>query len=177
MMNKAILSVVALLVLFIIGGLLLQNTINPITNEEVAGTASKITVPTPNNFATDSEETIDVSDDTMSVVEEVTELKIEDITIGTGTEAKAGSIITVNYKGTLLDGTIFDSSYDRNEPFIFELGSGRVIEGWDKGFDGMKEGGKRKLTIPADMAYGNVAIGKIPANSPLVFEVELLKVE
>jgi len=108
----------------------------------------------------------------------VTELKIEDVKVGTGAVASAGKKITVHYTGTLLNGTKFDSSVDRGQPFSFTLGQGQVIEGWDKGFDGMKVGGKRKLTIPAKMAYGDRAMGdKIPANSPLVFDVELLGVE
>jgi len=99
-----------------------------------------------------------------------------DITVGTGESVKAGDKIVVNYKGTLLDGTVFDSSYDRGTPFSFTLGAGEVIEGWDKGFDGMKIGGKRKLVIPAEMGYGAQVVGTIPANSTLVFEVELLEV-
>jgi FKBP-type peptidyl-prolyl cis-trans isomerase len=106
------------------------------------------------------------------------ELKIEDLTVGTGEEAKTGNKVTVNYLGTLLDGTKFDSSYDRKQPFAFNLGQGEVIAGWDRGVVGMKVGGKRKLTIPSDLAYGESGSGDvIPPNSTLVFEVELLKVE
>ncbi len=108
--------------------------------------------------------------------EEVTELKIEDIKVGTGREAKKGDFISVHYVGTLLDGTKFDSSRDRGTPFIFQVGAGQVIKGWDVGVIGMKEGGIRKLTIPANMAYGSKKVGNIPANSPLVFEIELLSV-
>lgn len=104
------------------------------------------------------------------------QFSIADITVGTGESVKAGDKIVVNYKGTLLDGTVFDSSYDRGTPFSFTLGAGEVIEGWDKGFDGMKIGGKRKLVIPSSMGYGAQAVGTIPANSTLVFEVELLEV-
>lgn len=105
-------------------------------------------------------------------------LKIEDEVVGTGAEATAGANITVNYLGTLENGTKFDSSYDRNQPFSFKLGAGQVIAGWDQGFAGMKVGGKRKLTIPGEMGYG--AQGSpptIPPNATLIFEVELLKVE
>jgi peptidylprolyl isomerase len=105
------------------------------------------------------------------------QVKIEDLKVGTGKEAQKGNKITVNYLGTLTDGKKFDSSYDRNQPFSFILGGGEVIEGWDQGLQGMKEGGKRKLTIPASLAYGENAMGAIPANSTLIFEVELLKVE
>ncbi len=106
------------------------------------------------------------------------ELKIEDIKVGTGAVAAAADSpsVTVHYTGTLLDGTKFDSSVG-GKPFTFVLGAGQVIQGWDKGLEGMKVGGKRKLTIPAAMAYGASAVGTIPANSTLLFDVELLKVE
>lgn len=107
----------------------------------------------------------------------VSGLKIEDLTVGTGAEAVAGKTVTVNYVGTLTDGTKFDSSYDRNQPFKFSLGAGQVIAGWDEGVAGLKVGGKRRLTIPPELGYGNQATGSIPANSTLVFEVELLGVE
>lgn len=106
------------------------------------------------------------------------ELVITDIKVGTGAEAVSGKTITVNYSGTLLNGTKFDSSYDRGTPFTFNLGVGEVIEGWDKGFAGMKVNGKRKLTIPSAMAYGDRGAGAvIPPGATLIFEVELLKVE
>lgn len=108
---------------------------------------------------------------------EITELQIQDIIVGDGAEAVEGANISVHYSGTLTDGTKFDSSYDRGTPFEFILGAGEVIEGWDKGFAGMKVGGKRKLTIPSNMAYGERAVGDIPANSTLIFEVELLEVK
>ncbi len=103
---------------------------------------------------------------------------IEEIKIGTGTEAKAGNTVSVQYTGTLLNGTKFDSSYDHGQPFSFVLGAGQVIQGWDQGVVGMKVGGKRKLTIPPSLAYGERSIGNlIPANSTLVFEIELLGVK
>lgn len=105
------------------------------------------------------------------------QLLINDLVVGTGTEAVAGKHIVVNYKGTLIDGTEFDSSYSRGVPFDFDLGAGQVIAGWEQGFSGMKVGGKRKLVIPANLAYGERAIGPIPANSTLIFEVELLEVK
>lgn len=113
----------------------------------------------------------------MQPSQQATELKIEDVTVGSGDEAVAGKEVTVHYTGTLTNGQKFDSSKDRNQPFTFTLGAGQVIEGWDKGVAGMKIGGVRKLTIPPEMGYGPRAIGPIPANSTLLFDVELLKVE
>ncbi len=108
----------------------------------------------------------------------VSQLGIEDIKEGTGDVAISGKKVTVNYVGTLTDGTKFDSSYDRNQAFSFNLGAGEVIAGWDQGVVGMKVGGKRKLTIPSDLGYGDNGIpGAIPGGATLVFEVELLKVE
>ena len=104
-------------------------------------------------------------------------LKIEDLKVGTGEEAKAKSKITVHYTGWLTTGQKFDSSVDRGQPFSFTLGIGQVIQGWDQGFAGMKVGGKRKLTIPPHMGYGERGAGAvIPPNATLVFEVELLSV-
>ena len=104
-------------------------------------------------------------------------LQIEDMKVGTGTEAKAGKSVTVHYVGTLTTGSKFDSSRDRNEGFKFTLGAGQVIKGWDEGVAGMKIGGLRKLTIPPEMGYGARGFPPvIPANSTLIFEVELLEV-
>jgi len=105
-------------------------------------------------------------------------LKTEDLIIGNGKEAVSGKLVSVNYVGTLLNGKKFDSSYDRNQSFDFALGGGQVIKGWDLGIIGMRVGGKRKLTISPELAYGEREIpGLIPANSTLVFEVELLDVK
>ena len=107
----------------------------------------------------------------------VTELKIEDLTVGTGAEAKTGNKVSVHYVGTFPDGTKFDSSRDRGEAFSFELGAGGGIKGGDQGVVGMRVGGMRRLTVPPDLGYGSRDYGPIPGNSTLVFEVELLKVE
>ncbi|MBT3186546.1 MAG: FKBP-type peptidyl-prolyl cis-trans isomerase [Candidatus Thioglobus sp.] len=106
------------------------------------------------------------------------ELIIEEITIGNGVNAKSGDAISVHYTGWLTNGKKFDSSVDRNDPFDFTLGVGQVIPGWDQGVEGMQIGGKRKLTIPSDLAYGPVgAGGLIPPDATLVFEVELLAIK
>ncbi len=104
-------------------------------------------------------------------------LKIEDIVEGSGAEATAGQTISVHYTGWLEDGNKFDSSKDRNQPFQFHLGGGQVIKGWDEGVQGMKVGGTRKLTIPANLGYGVHGAGDIiPPNATLIFEVELLDI-
>lgn len=128
----------------------------------IVGTGAYFALQSPSSNKTMTEQNIGG----MIVVDEV---------VGTGATAVAGDNVTVDYVGMLTDGTVFDASKKRgNEGFTFSLGAGQVIKGWDLGVAGMKVGGKRKLTIPADMAYGNQAVGGvIPANSTLVFEVEL----
>ena len=107
----------------------------------------------------------------------MSELIIEDLVVGNGATAQAGQSVVVHYTGWLTSGQKFDSSVDRNDPFDFRLGAGQVIPGWDQGVAGMQVGGKRKLTIPPDLAYGSRgAGGVIPPNATLVFEVELLAV-
>ncbi|PJB35287.1 MAG: peptidylprolyl isomerase [Deltaproteobacteria bacterium CG_4_9_14_3_um_filter_63_12] len=102
-------------------------------------------------------------------------LIIDDLKVGQGAEAKAGHQVQVHYTGWLVDGTKFDSSVDRGKVFEFPLGEGCVIKGWDQGVEGMKIGGKRKLTIPPRLAYGSRGAGNVvPANATLIFEVELL---
>jgi FKBP-type peptidyl-prolyl cis-trans isomerase len=103
--------------------------------------------------------------------------KIVDLREGTGSEAKAGDRVTVHYTGTLTDGTKFDSSRDRGEPFSFTLGRGQVIAGWDQGLIGMKAGGQRTLSIPPEEGYGARGAGNvIPPNATLEFDVEMVRI-
>jgi len=103
-------------------------------------------------------------------------LVVEDLVVGTGATAAIGDTLTVNYVGTLTNGTKFDSSYDRGTPYVFQVGAGRVIVGWDQGVPGMKVGGKRRLTIPPDLAYGSRGQGVIPPNATLLFDVDLVSI-
>src|SRR6059058_3806803 len=103
-------------------------------------------------------------------------LKYEELAEGSGTAAKAGDKVQVHYTGWLTDGTKFDSSHDRGQPFTLILGAGQVIKGWDEGVAGMKEGGKRRLQIPPELAYGSKGAGQsIPPDATLIFEVDLVK--
>ena len=120
-------------------------------------------------------DTSNTGDDTSK--SEVTELGIEDLTVGTGEEAKEGDTVEVHYVGTLEDGTQFDSSRDRGDTFSFTIGEGYVIQGWEQGIPGMKVGGLRKLTIPSDLGYGDYGTGPIPGGATLIFEVELVSIK
>lgn len=105
------------------------------------------------------------------------ELQIKDVVVGTGKETVKGALLITQYEGLLEDGTKFDSSYDRGQPFKCVFGTGRVIKGWDLGLVGMKEGGKRTLHVPAHLAYGERQVGAlIKPHSNLVFHIELLEV-
>jgi FKBP-type peptidyl-prolyl cis-trans isomerase len=104
-------------------------------------------------------------------------LEITDLQEGTGKAAEKGALLLCHYTGRLEDGTKFDSSHDHGRPFQFVIGSGRVIKGWDQGLMGMREGGKRRLFVPAHLAYGERQVGPhIKPNSNLIFEVELIEV-
>lgn len=107
----------------------------------------------------------------------VESLLIDDVLVGAGPSVEEGDTVSVNYIGSLQNGQQFDNSYLRGEPFEFTVGEGKVIAGWEEGIIGMKAGGQRILVIPAEMAYGDRAIGPIPANSPLVFAIELMSID
>ncbi len=151
------------------------------TEKKVLGT----TTATTNSAATTNTEKtteVDAQDNsTNNLATEGTspmseELIITDTQVGTGAEVKAGDMVRIHYTGTLEDGTIFDSSVNRGQPFETQIGVGMLIQGWDQGIPGMKVGGKRHLIIPAELGYGAQAVGSIPANSTLIFDVELLEI-
>ena len=148
-------------------------TVAGCTKKETPAEATKPAETAPQSAASNAAAAPNAAAPTTN--ESVTELKIEELKPGNGAEAKAGQQVTVHYTGWLTNGTKFDSSLDRGQPFKFQLGAGQVIQGWDKGVAGMKVGGKRKLVIPPTMGYGeHGAGGVIPPNATLVFEVELL---
>lgn len=139
-------------------------------------TACTQKISTDDKTANGSEDSV-IQQKEEDAMNQVTELLIEDIVVGEGKEATDGALVSVHYTGTLTNGTKFDSSVDRGTPFEFNLGAGDVIPGWDQGVVGMKIGGKRKLTIPSQLAYGERGAGSlIPPNSTLIFEIELLEV-
>lgn len=138
-------------------------------NGQVKGVSTEKTV--------EAVDTINTENNTQKMDTSIPGLQIKDEVVGTGTEAVKGSTVSVHYVGTLTNGTKFDSSVDRGTPFEFKIGEGRVIQGWEKGLVGMKVGGKRTLTIAPELGYGAQAIGPIPPNSTLVFEIQLLDVK
>ena len=117
------------------------------------------------------------SNSEVSAVTPAPELGIQEISLGTGDSVNLGDAVTVNYTGAFVDGKVFDSSVARNEPFTFVVGAGQVISGWDQGLVGMKVGGKRILVVPPQLGYGDKDYGPIPANSTLIFQIELLSVK
>lgn len=178
MNNKYLLVTIFLIILVLVGAYFIFKIPSPEINQPLQDSPDSV------NIDSSSSETLGAevspppeASSTANANMNTDKLIIEDEVVGTGVEAVAGKKVTVNYLGTLTNGTKFDSSYDRNTPFTFSLGAGEVIAGWDQGFTGMKIGGKRKLTIPPSLGYGSADMGAIPPNSTLVFEVELLKVE
>ncbi len=107
----------------------------------------------------------------------INKLVIDDIVIGSGEPAKIGDTVAVHYIGTLQDGTEFDNSRKRGDTFSFKIGDGKVIKGWEDGLVGMKVGGQRILVVPAELGYGSNTVGPIPANSTLVFAIELIEIK
>lgn len=146
-------------------------------NDQTAEQPSGVTPESATKAVSSPTPTSAPSAPTTAPVTEVKELKITDVTTGTGNPVKSGDSVEVNYVGTFLNGQKFDSSYDRNKTFSFTVGAGNVIKGWDQGLVGMKVGGKRELLIPSDLAYGAAGVpGTIPPNTPLKFEIELVSI-
>lgn len=157
-MLKKIFPYVSLLTIILAGFFLITKPPQPPSSEIISATITPMPTPSP--------------------IQRFDRLLIEDIRPGTGSAVKIGDKIVINYKGTLTNGTKFDSSYDRGIPYETPIGVGRVIEGWDQGVIGMKVGGLRKLYIPSSMAYGERGAGNlIPPDSDLIFELELLEIK
>jgi len=181
MTKNFITGIVFIAVILGLGALFIMqqtNQKNPLDNNQAINSASPTPTPTLRFLQTPQPQQVEQNSSqggTMVIMQDG--LKIQDLKVGEGKEAKAGDTIAVNYLGTLENGTKFDSSYDRNQPFTTQIGVGTVIKGWDEGIPGMKIGGKRKLIIPASLGYGAQSAGSIPPNSILVFEVELLGIK
>ncbi len=179
-MSKNLMPIVIVIIVVALGfgGIFLLSN-QKTNNSQINLTPSIYPSPTQLPVATSSANAIIASEEANmnNVITTADGLQMQDEIVGTGAEVKSGNTVTVNYLGTLTDGTKFDSSYDRNQPFTTQIGVGQVIKGWDEGIVGMKVGGKRKLIIPANLGYGNQPAGSIPPNSTLVFEVELVSVK
>ncbi len=130
-----------------------------------------------NNSPTNTPDTITAQQPNQPQSSNNSKLQISDEKIGTGAAVKKGDTVEINYVGTLANGTKFDASADHGGAFTTQIGVGQVIKGWDEGIIGMKVGGKRKLTIPPSLGYGNQAVGSIPPNSNLIFHVELVGIK
>ncbi|MEB3293353.1 MAG: FKBP-type peptidyl-prolyl cis-trans isomerase [Synechococcales bacterium] len=147
--------------------------------QPLAEAVANVVVAEASKLAQPNNQVISMAEETAKSEEIITTesgLQYVEIQEGSGAQPKPGDKIAVHYTGTLTNGTKFDSSRDRNQPFSFNVGAGQVIKGWDEGLLTMKVGGKRKLIIPPDLGYGARGIGPIPPNATLVFEVELLKI-
>lgn len=171
MITRRNITLVVFILIFVIGFVYYLSSKSNDTQKMDDITAQAPSTPTPSpQVATESSQSSGTSSKTLDGG-----LVVEDLIVGNGDEVKTGDTVSMHYRGTLENGEKFDSSYDRNMPFETMIGVGQVIKGWDKGVPGMKIGGKRKLTIPGDLAYGPRGVpGTIPPNATLIFEVELL---
>lgn len=171
METKKLIAIVVIAAVVIIGIVVYFVNKQPArTSESIAENSSHVDINQMN--------TEDVQGNVSNSVNNQTKMKIETLKQGTGAESKAGDSLTVNYTGTFENGTKFDSSLNPGrEPFVFTVGAGQVIKGWDQGMVGMKVGEQRKLTIPPELGYGESGIpGAIPGNATLIFVVDLLKI-
>ena len=168
--------------------LIRSNNMTPASSANTSNSSESKTDSKPSTNPTDTKTSETKNNTTKPMTDDQTKtatddqkdggLIIKDDVVGTGTEVKSGDTVTINYTGKLLDGTVFDSSLKPGRtPFSTKIGVGQVIQGWDQGVVGMKVGGKRTLTIPAELGYGAQATGGIPANSTLIFDLELLDVK
>jgi FKBP-type peptidyl-prolyl cis-trans isomerase len=161
---------------FLFFGPSLLNIFSRTNNQQVATTTMETSNENTNIESASSTSSTASTTSTMlsGIPANPTELMVKDLVAGTGVEAKAGDTVTVQYVGMLTNGQVFDASANHGTTgFTFPLGAGQVIKGWDEGVVGMKVGGKRELIIPASLGYGGQSVGSIPANSTLVFEVDL----
>lgn len=174
--KSAIIVFFSLSLIILVGGLAFKDLIKSTRPEQVKDLAQNVekSLETPTKEAPQPTLAYNPNYDYTG---DIMDLKIETQKQGTGEAIKSGQTAEVHYTGTLLDGTKFDSSKDRNQPFEFKLGEGRVIPGWEKGVEGMKVGEIRKLTIPYNLAYGEQGQGPIPPKATLIFEVELLSIK
>ncbi|MCL6096115.1 MAG: FKBP-type peptidyl-prolyl cis-trans isomerase [Patescibacteria group bacterium] len=180
MTRNFVFGIIFIAAVLILGGLFIQqqgSQKNPLENSQTTNSTTPTPTQTPVLLPTQSPQPAQNSSQSGNIIIMPDGLKIQDISLGTGREAKSGDTVAVNYLGTLENGTKFDSSYDRNQPFITQIGVGQIIKGWDEGIPGMRVGGKRKLIIPPELGYGAQAAGSIPPNSTLVFEVELVSIK
>lgn len=183
MTKNLALGIFILIIVFVVAGLFIQQETsqkNPLGTSAPGATFSPIqnnTRPANPTSAAATQTPQQISSQSGNITTMPNGLQIEDLKIGTGSAARVGDTITVNYVGTLTNGTKFDSSIDRGTPFTTQIGVGQVIKGWDEGIPGMKVGGIRRLIVPPSLGYGPQAVGSIPANSTLIFEVALLGIK
>jgi FKBP-type peptidyl-prolyl cis-trans isomerase len=152
----------------------IESTTNPIIAEQVDDQPGLVVVSREGNRDEELFEALAQSVDSTGAVRS---LIIDDVVLGTGPQVQEGDTVSVHYVGTLQNGQEFDSSRERGEPFMFTVGKGQVIKGWDTGLVGMQVGGQRILVVPAELAYGSATVGSIPPHATLVFAIELLEIQ
>ena len=178
-MQKRIFILVAIIAVVILVFVLLQKDISaPVDKNQIGIPPEKSEIATDKSAEKNPSQASQAQKINNNDNNKTMELEIKTKQEGTGErQVKTGDTISVHYTGKLTDGTKFDSSVDRGKPFEFTVGQGMVIQGWEQGFLGAKVGEKRTLTIPAEMGYGSRAVGSIPANSTLIFDVELVAIK